>query len=72
MEDMELVKILWDYMKLYQKLEKCDAILGLGCMDLEVAKIAAKLQKIKEFQVKKFRLKISRRIQAKILNMSKS
>lgn len=43
MEDMELVKILWDYMKLGQKLEKCDAILGLGCMDFEVAKMAAKL-----------------------------
>lgn len=43
MEDMELVTILWDYMKLHQKLEKCDAILGLGCMDLEVAKMAAKL-----------------------------
>lgn len=43
MEDMELVKILWDYMKLGQKLEKCDAIFCLGCMDCEVAKIATKL-----------------------------
>lgn len=43
MEDMELVKILWDYMKLDQSLEKCDAILGLGCMDFEVAKMATNL-----------------------------
>ncbi len=26
MEDIELVQILWDYMKLNQKIEKCDAI----------------------------------------------
>lgn len=43
MEDMELVKILWDYMKLDQSLEKCDTILGLGCMDFEVAKMATNL-----------------------------
>lgn len=43
MEDMELVKILWDYMKLNQKLEKCDCIIGLGCMDLSVAKVVADL-----------------------------
>lgn len=43
MKDMELVQILWDYMKLNQKIEKCDAIIGLGCMDLEVPKVVAKL-----------------------------
>ena len=43
MEDMKLVKILWDYMKLNQKLEKCDCIIGLGCMDLSVAKVVADL-----------------------------
>lgn len=43
LKDIELVKILWDYMKLNQKLEKCDAILGLGCVDLMVAKVSADL-----------------------------
>ncbi len=43
MKDMELVKILWDYMKLNQKLEKCDVIFGLGCLDLMVAKVSADL-----------------------------
>lgn len=40
---MELVQILWDYMRLNQKLEKCDCIIGLGCMDLKVADMAADL-----------------------------
>lgn len=43
MTDMELVQILWDYMRLNQKLEKCDCIIGLGCMDLKVAEVAADL-----------------------------
>lgn len=45
MTDMELVQILWDYMQLHQRLEKCDCIIGLGCMDLNVAKVAANLYK---------------------------
>lgn len=43
MEDLELVQILWDYMKLNQKLEKCDCLIGLGCMDLNVARVVAEL-----------------------------
>ena len=43
MQDMELVKILWDYMKLNQTLQKCDVIVGLGCLDLMVAKVSAEL-----------------------------
>lgn len=43
MKDMELVKILWDYMKLKQKLEPCDCIIGLGCMDLKVPEVVADL-----------------------------
>ena len=43
MTDMELVHILWDYMRLNQKLEKCDCIIGLGCMDLTVAEVVADL-----------------------------
>lgn len=43
MKDMELVKILWDYMKLNQKLEPCDCIIGLGCMDLKVPEVVADL-----------------------------
>ncbi len=43
MKDMELVKVLWDYMKLNQKLERCDVIFGLGCLDLTVAKVSAEL-----------------------------
>lgn len=40
---MELVKILWNYMKLNQKLEPCDCIIGLGCMDLKVPEVVADL-----------------------------
>ncbi len=43
MTDMELVYVLWDYMRLNQKLEKCDCIVGLGCMDLKVAEEVADL-----------------------------
>lgn len=39
----KLIKKLWNYMKINQKLEKSDCIIGLGCEDLNIAKIAADL-----------------------------
>ena len=40
---MEFVKILWDYMHLDHKIEKCDCILGLGCQDLHIPERCAEL-----------------------------
>lgn len=42
-EDLKLIQILWDYMKMNQKLKPSDCIIGLGSMDTNVAKIASKL-----------------------------
>jgi uncharacterized SAM-binding protein YcdF (DUF218 family) len=39
----QLVKILWDYNKLNQKLEKADVIIGLGSHDTRVAQRSAEL-----------------------------
>lgn len=36
-------KILWDYHKLNEKIEKCDVILGFGSHDLNVARTCAEL-----------------------------
>lgn len=41
MNKIELAKILWDYLRLNQKVEKCDCILGMGCHDIKVAEYAA-------------------------------
>lgn len=41
--ELELVKILWDYMYLGQSLKKCDCILGLGTYDLNIPKRCAEL-----------------------------
>lgn len=43
--DLELIKILWDYMHLNHKLEKADAILVLGCSDISVVDVGIELYK---------------------------
>lgn len=43
MRELELVKIIWDYMKMNQKLQKSDCIIGQGTEDINVAKTVAKL-----------------------------
>lgn len=39
----ELIEKLWNYMKSNHKIEKSDCIIGLGCEDLNIAKIAVDL-----------------------------
>lgn len=39
----ELIEKLWNYMKVNHKIEKSDCIIGLGCEDLNIAKIAIDL-----------------------------
>lgn len=39
----ELIEKLWNYMQSNQKIEKSDCIIGLGCEDLNIAKIAVDL-----------------------------
>ena len=34
MEELKLIKILWDYMDLKQQLKKSDCIIVLGCSDI--------------------------------------
>ncbi|MEI6886838.1 MAG: YdcF family protein [bacterium] len=41
--DLELAKILWDYNKLEQRVEKSDCIIALGCSDIRVAIKASEL-----------------------------
>lgn len=41
--ELELTRILWDYMRLGETLEKCDCILGLGCHDLSIPRVCADL-----------------------------
>jgi len=41
MEDMELIKILWEYMQMDQPLQRADCIIGLGCSDTMVAHVAS-------------------------------
>lgn len=43
MTDIELVKKVWDYLYLGEKIEKCDCIIGCGCHDLHVAERCAEL-----------------------------
>lgn len=43
MKELELVKIIWDYMKMNQKPQKSDCIIGQGTEDINVAKTVAKL-----------------------------
>ena len=42
-KDMELVKILWNYMRMNQKLRDADCIIALGTTDTNVANIASDL-----------------------------
>lgn len=35
-EIVKSLKILWDYMRLQQPLEKCDLIIGCGCSNLDI------------------------------------
>lgn len=41
--ESEKIKKLWNYMKCNHKLQKVDCIIGLGCEDLNVAKVATDL-----------------------------
>lgn len=43
LQEEELIKKLWNYMKSNQKIEKSDCIIGLGCEDLNIAKVAVDL-----------------------------
>lgn len=43
MEDIELIQVLWNYMKMHHKLKHADCIIGLGTMDTNVANIASEL-----------------------------
>lgn len=43
MEELELIKILWDYMDLKQQPEKSDCIIVLGCSDTSLVDIAVDL-----------------------------
>ncbi|MCM1053365.1 MAG: YdcF family protein [Ruminococcus sp.] len=45
MSEKELINILWNYMYLGEDIKKCDCILGLGCNDLSIPKMCAKLYK---------------------------
>ncbi|CAJ1084858.1 uncharacterized protein SCO4629-like [Xyrichtys novacula] len=42
-EKREEAKILWDFLRLGQPLEKSDVIIGLGCTDIQVAEKSAEL-----------------------------
>ena len=35
-EIIKLLKVIWEYMKLDQKIEKCDIIIACGCSNLEI------------------------------------
>ncbi len=43
MENIEEIKVLWNYMKMNQQLKKADCIIGLGSVDTNVANIASEL-----------------------------
>ncbi len=43
MEDINLIKVLWDYMKMNHELKQSDCIIGLGSIDINVANIASEL-----------------------------
>ena len=44
-EIIKSLKVLWDYMRLQQPLEKCDLIIGCGCFNLEIPVKCAELLK---------------------------
>ena len=41
MEDINLIQILWNYMKMHHELKRSDCIIGLGTKDTNVANIAS-------------------------------
>lgn len=43
MEDIKVIRILWDYMKMNHELKHSDCIIGLGTMDTNVANVASDL-----------------------------
>lgn len=43
MEDIKLIQILWDYMRMNHEIKYSDCIIGLGTMDTNVANIASEL-----------------------------
>ena len=43
MKDIELIQILWDYMKMNHKIRNADCIIGLGTIDINVANVASEL-----------------------------
>ena len=43
MEDLKLIQILWDYMRMNYKIKHSDCIMGLGTEDTNVANIAVEL-----------------------------
>ena len=43
MEEMDLIKILWEYMHMNQPLQHADCIIGLGCSDTQVAHEASRV-----------------------------
>jgi len=43
MKDIELIQILWDYMKMNQKLEKADCIIVLGSVDISIVDVAVEI-----------------------------
>ena len=43
LKEEELIKRLWNYMKCNHKIEKTDCIIGLGCEDLSIARVAVDL-----------------------------
>ncbi len=43
MEDINLIQVLWNYMKMYHELKHSDCIIGLGTKDTNVANVASEL-----------------------------
>ena len=43
MEDIKLIQVLWNYMKMHNELKHSDCIIGLGSKDTNVANIASEL-----------------------------
>ena len=42
-EDIKLIQILWDYMRMKHELKHSDCIIWLGTMDITVAHVASEL-----------------------------
>jgi len=46
MSDLELVNVLWDYMRIDMEIKPCDCILGLGCNDFSIPKRCVELYNV--------------------------